>query len=147
MAILLDTGILLRAFEFNEPECRSIRRALRTVHVRGERLATTLQNLAEFWNVSTRPTSARGGYGYSAAAAIPRLRFIERSCEILTESSSSHQIWSSLVEELQLTGVTVHDARIAAIMLAQGYSQILTLNAQDFRRFPGVIALVPSEVA
>jgi len=54
MACLIDTGILLRAFDAASTDYRLIRQALRVLWARQERLMVTLQNLAEFWNVSTR---------------------------------------------------------------------------------------------
>jgi predicted nucleic acid-binding protein len=33
----------------------------------------------------------------------------------------------------------VHDARLAAVMLAHGVNHILTFNVDDFRRYPGIV--------
>ena len=59
MQILVDTGVLLRAFDRAAPEQRSIFRALRKLWSENHDLVTTSQNIAEFWNVSTRPAQAR----------------------------------------------------------------------------------------
>jgi len=48
MAYLLDTGILLRAFDGSSPEHESIARALHILRDRDETLVATVQNLAEF---------------------------------------------------------------------------------------------------
>ena len=39
-------------------------------------------------------------------------------------------------------GKQVHDANIAAAMLAHGESRLLTFNAADFRRFAPLIEVV-----
>jgi predicted nucleic acid-binding protein len=59
MPTLVDTGILLRGFVRQDPQYREIRRALLRLRRDSEELLTTFQNIAEFVNVSTRPTSAR----------------------------------------------------------------------------------------
>ena len=63
MPYVLDTGVLLRLFDRSDPSHIAIRQAVICLKVRGERLVTTAQHIAEFWNVSTRPATARGGYG------------------------------------------------------------------------------------
>jgi hypothetical protein len=46
-----------------------------------------------------------------------------------------------------VSGVQVHDARLAAVMRVHGLTHILTLNAADFARYPGIIAVHPQDVA
>jgi predicted nucleic acid-binding protein len=58
---LADTGILLRFLLRNDPSYLAIRQAVRVLKARREELVVAPQNIAEFWNVCTRPTSARGG--------------------------------------------------------------------------------------
>lgn len=38
-----------------------------------------------------------------------------------------------MVRSLQITGVAVHGARLAAIMTSRGVSRLLTLNPRDFQ--------------
>ena len=53
----------------------------------------------------------------------------------------------ALCREVPLAGKQIHDANIAATMLAHGERRLLTLNAKDFRRFGGRIELVELEAA
>lgn len=55
MAYLLDTNVLLRLAERTHPLQPVVRDALRSLRASGEELFFTLQNLAEFWSVATRP--------------------------------------------------------------------------------------------
>ena len=55
MAVLADTGILVRLLERTDPQHAVVRQAVRTLRARGARLVTAPQNMAEFWNVCTRP--------------------------------------------------------------------------------------------
>ena len=65
MAYLYDSNILLRLIHRHHPDHALVRGAVRKLHQRGEQSYYTTQNLAEFWNVNTRPTTARGGLGLS----------------------------------------------------------------------------------
>ncbi|QDU86986.1 tRNA(fMet)-specific endonuclease VapC [Pirellulimonas nuda] len=144
MAMLVDTCVLLRAFDRASAEYGPIRRSLRKAIDRQESLVITIQNAAEFWNVTTRPTD-RNGQGLSTERAMRRLAIIERACNVVSEDASSYQAWKRMVEELGVSGVAVHDARLAAIMVAANIPQILTLNARDFRRYEqmGVNVVTP----
>jgi predicted nucleic acid-binding protein len=146
MLVLLDSGILLRLVNRADPEHATIRAALRILKQRGDSLVTAPQNLAEFWNVCTRPASARGGYGLSVAQTTQRLRLLERLFQVLPETPASYPLWKQLVVAHGVMGVQVHDARLAALMEGQGVSHILTLNTADFARFSKIVAQSPAEV-
>jgi predicted nucleic acid-binding protein len=91
MQYLVDTGIWLRLFDRTDPEHAAIRDALRALRSSGHTLAACPQNIAEFWNVATRPTSARGGYGKSVPMTERRVQFIERTSTILAESPAAYR--------------------------------------------------------
>lgn len=148
MAVLLDTGVLLRAFVKSDPQYKPIRETLRQLIRNGEELVTSFQNIAEFINVSTRPTAARGGYGLAHSTVVTRVDFIELLCRLITENDASYLLWKALVADHGVTGVAVHDARLVAVMLSHSVHRVLTLNAQDFRRYEseGIVVLSPYEV-
>jgi predicted nucleic acid-binding protein len=146
MKYLIDTGILLRLFDASDPSCQAIRTALKKLRTSGDDLYVTAQNAAEFWNVSTRPSSARGGYGHSAEVTHSRLAFVERLGTVLTESVASYATWRKLVIDLPITGVAVHDTRLVSVMLEASITRILTLNTGDFARYDFIEALTPDEV-
>lgn len=144
MATLVDTCILLRAFDAHFLECRLIRQALRKALSEGDKLLVTVQNMAEFWNVMTRPLT-NNGQGLSPGQAKRRLAIVERLCEVVSEDRTSYSHWKRLVDELTVTGVAVHDARLVAVMLSLGVTRVLTLNDRDFRRYEqeGIGATTP----
>ena len=146
MLYLVDTDVLLRLFDRSDPNHGAIRTALKLLRSHGHSLVTTPQNIAEFWNVSTRPSTARGGFGQSVAMTDQRVRFIERFGVVLAESAAAYSDWRNLVLSLNVTGASVHDARIAALMRISGVTHILTLNARDFQRYPKITATIPDEV-
>jgi predicted nucleic acid-binding protein len=144
MVVLLDTGILLRYVNRTDPLHKSVRAAVRTVKTAGADLAMAWQNVAEFWNVCTRPASARGGLGLSIAETNQRLRLLERIVRVLPDSAAAYPIWRNLVVSLSVAGVQVHDARLVALMQSQGMTHILTLNSADFARFAGITVFHPT---
>src|SRR5688572_27500712 len=111
MPYLLDTGILLRLFDRTYPGHLVVRDSIRILKASENALYTTHQNIAEFWNVSTRPCSARGGYGLPTAVVSLRVAFIERLCRLLASDVSAYREWKRLVEIHGVSGVAVHDAR------------------------------------
>lgn len=146
MQILVDTGVLLRAFDRSSPEQRTIFRALRKLWSDNYDLVTTSQNVAEFWNVSTRPAQARGGLGLPVTIVDARVKAIEKLGVVLPFSDRAYGEWRRLVVAHQIVGVAVHDARLVATMMAANIQHILTLNESDFRRYAGLTILTPEKV-
>lgn len=146
MPYLLDTNVLLRIRYRAAPEYHVIRAALRRLLARGETFCFTSQNLVEFWNVSTRSSSARGGLGLSTAETDRRARLIERLCVFLPDTPAVHQEWRRLVVRHSVVGVQVHDARLVAAMLVHGIPHLLTLDGSGFTRYPGITAVHPESL-
>jgi len=146
MQYLVDTGVWLRLFDRGDPAHTTIRDALRSLRSGGHVLVACPQNIAEFWNVSTRPSSARGGYGKSVATTELRVQFIERHARLLDESPAAYRHWRQLLTQHQILGLAVHDARLVSMMQMVGASHILTLNVTDFARYPGIVAMTPQDV-
>jgi predicted nucleic acid-binding protein len=59
---------------------------------------------------------------------------------------ATHQEWRRLVASCSVSGVEVHDAMLAAVMKVHDITHLLTFNKDDFKRYPGIKALLPSEV-
>ena len=89
MRYLLDTGILVRLPHRADPNHATIREALHRIDAGGHSFVTSPQNIAEFWNVCTRPAEARGGFGLSIEQARARLRLLERFILVLKEPDSA----------------------------------------------------------
>jgi predicted nucleic acid-binding protein len=119
---------------------------VRALRGRGDTLVTAPQNAAEFWNVCTRPVTARGGLGLSIADADRRLRVIERLFRVIPDSPAAYQTWRFLLVAHGVSGVQVHDVRLVALMQVHGIAHILTLNGADFVRYPGIIPIDPASL-
>ena len=145
MDLLVDTGVLLRILDRRDARHPAAVAALRHLRLRGHRLATATQNLREFWNATTRPPGARGGYGRSPQQARLRLAAPERMFDILGESRTSHERWRTLCIDLQISGKQVHDANLAALAFENGLAAVLTFNGSDFQRFSPLVVLSPED--
>ncbi|MDQ3816674.1 MAG: type II toxin-antitoxin system VapC family toxin [Acidobacteriota bacterium] len=146
MRYLVDSNVLLRLLQRNDPHHTTIRKAVRTLLARGDELCCAPQNIVELWNVSTRPAAARGGFGLTTTETDRRVRLIERVFTVLDETPAVYQEWRRLVVSYSVMGVQVHDARIVAVMNVHGLTHILTLNSADFSRYAGIISVSPDEV-
>lgn len=142
MRILLDTNILLRLLNLEDPEYRIVRSAVDTLVARGEELCYASQNLVEFWNVCTRPAN-KNGLGLTTAETDVRAKLIESRFSLLPETGSVHTEWRRLVVDHAVVGTKVHDARLVAAMLAHSVDQLLTLNDRDFARYAAISVIHP----
>jgi predicted nucleic acid-binding protein len=147
MRYLVDTNILLRLLQRNDPRYPSIRQAVRTLRSRGDELCCAPQNIVEFWNVSTRPAEARGGFGLTTDETDRRVRLLECIFTILPESEVLYSEWRQLVVAHSVSGVQAHDARIAALMNLHEVRHILTYNGGDFARYTGITSVSPEEIS
>jgi predicted nucleic acid-binding protein len=145
MRVLVDTNVLIRTVQKNHPACRAARRALVALYRGGHELFLTTQNVAEFWNVCTRPVDVNG-LGLSTESANRYAFQLERFFGILPDSIEAFHLWRKLVVDQGVMGVKVHDARLAAIMGVSDIQRILTFNIADFTRFPGIQIIDPSDV-
>ena len=145
MSHLADTNILLRLIEPGTPMCEQARAAVRSLRLAGEDVFIIPQNLVEFWNGATRPTHANG-LGLTPAQADVEARQLESLFPLLSDIPEIHARWRSLVVTAGVSGVQVHDARLAAAMLAHRISHLLTFNVRDFQRFGGIQVVHPSQV-
>jgi predicted nucleic acid-binding protein len=145
MAYLLDTGVLLRAFDPSWDRHDEVLRAIDVLWSRGEQLIVTVQNLAEFWNVSTRPIESNGR-GLSVDDVDRQISTIESFAVVLSESERSYKEWKRLVRTHTVIGVKVHDTRLVSVMIAHAISHLLTLNERDFRRFSEITSTTPDSL-
>jgi predicted nucleic acid-binding protein len=147
MIYLADTNIALRfAFKQN-PQHQIIRHALRTLRKRGDEVCIVPQTCVEFWNAATRPLK-NNGFGFSVSDADFFLRLIERVFPLLPDDANVHKEWRKLVVNFGVSGVQVHDARIAAAMSVHKVTHILTFNTSDFARYSilGIVAVDPKTI-
>jgi predicted nucleic acid-binding protein len=142
---LADSNILLRLTKRDHPQYQLMRGAVHALRQTGMTPAYTLQNMTEFWNASTRPKD-RNGFGLSVAETERSARIIERGFTFLADTEAVYREWRRIVVQYGVSGVQVHDARLAAAMYAHGINQILTLNGPDFTRFADIATIDPHHI-
>ena len=147
MIYLADTNVLLRFSRHEDPRYQIVQDAMHKLEAEEHQLQTTSQNFAEFWNVATRPTD-RNGFGHTLFETEQLLLGLEKFFPLLPDSPEAYPIWRRLVVKYDVAGVQVHDARLAASMIAHNVKRILTFNVADFTRYAheGIVAVDPAAV-
>jgi predicted nucleic acid-binding protein len=142
---LVDTNILLRITRRSDPYHKVVDSALARLAGEGTGLHYTHQNIAELWNAMTRPI-ARNGLGLTIAEVEREVQVIEAGMTLLADSEAVYREWRRVVVRYNVSGVQVHDARLAAAMYVHGVPHILTMNVADFSRFDGLTAVHPASL-
>ena len=93
----------------------------------------------------TQPV-VRNGFGLTVTEAEREVRVIEAGMTFMPDSEAVYREWRRIVVQYGISGVQVHDARLAASMYVHGLKHILTLNVTDFSRFSGLAALHPTSL-
>jgi len=143
---LVDSNILLRWVKPDHNDFPVVVSAIDAILKREAVLCYTSQNLGEFWNACTRPVD-RNGYGLSPLEADYRAKLFEGRLRFLPDSLAVHEEWRKLLVTHAVSGVQVHDARLAAAMMVHGVKRILTFNDRDFARYSSLEAVHPRTVA
>lgn len=146
MSFLVDTNVLLRSVEPLHPQHGLAVEAVSRLLAEGTPVYFTLQNIAEFWNVATRPVD-KNGLGFSTTTVLGEVEKIESLLTILPDTPAVYEEWKRLVVEQGVSGVKVHDARLVATMKTHGVTGLLTFNIEDFARYTGVEARHPKTLA
>jgi predicted nucleic acid-binding protein len=136
-AYLVDSNILIRWVKPDDRDYPLVKAAIDKLITQGKTLCYTSQNLAEFWNACTRPSS-QNGFGLSVEETDLRATVIEGALELLPESLVVHREWRRLIVAHKVAGAKVHDARLAAAMHVHGVERILIFNEGDFARYADI---------
>jgi len=149
MPYLLDTSVLVRLANIRDPYHPAAANAVACLHRQGESLHITPQNLVEFRNAATRPTSVNG-LGLTTVEAASKAAIFEATFPLLEDASGIFPLWKLIVHNLDIAGKQVHDARLVAVCHVYGVSHVLTFNLAHFIRLSayggGLIIVDPSTV-
>jgi predicted nucleic acid-binding protein len=145
MRVLVDTNILLRSAQPAHPLCSQATGAVSKLFRRRDAVFFCSQNIAEFWNVATRP-AAVNGLGFSHEEAFQEVVSIESLLTLLPDIPAIYPVWKRLVHAHRVQGVKVYDARLVAVMTVYSIDSILTFNVADFKRYGNVSAQHPASI-
>ncbi len=146
MAHLFDSNNYLRLAEKSSPQRQIVLDAVRKLRARNEIIYYTPQVLAEFWNVCTRPNTARGGLGLSIEQTERKANLIQKHFRLLSDNLATFTAWRQLVSDYQTIGLQVHDAKLVASMIAHNIQNLVTFNEKDFQRFSMITVVNPKDV-
>lgn len=143
---LLDSNILLRMSDKTSPVNLLAGRATATLLRQRDRVFITSQNIIEFWVVATRPVQVNG-LGWTVEKTRTEIEQILTQFPQLEEIPEIFPHWLNLVTSYSIQGKRVHDARLAAVMLAHGITHLLTFNPDDFRSINEIVVVHPQAIA
>jgi predicted nucleic acid-binding protein len=134
VSVLVDTNVLVLRTQRRHETYATAVRSIAHLLAQDELVFFTLQNIAEFWNVATRPV-ASNGLGLSTAEVLVEVGKIEELLTYLPDASALYEEWKRLVVQHSVQGAKVHDARLVAAMNVHGIRRLLTFDAGDFARY------------
>ena len=145
MKYLVDTNILLRLVQKNSPMHLDTQMAILTLKKQGNFLCIIPQNIIEFWAVATRPLD-KNGLGLSITQAEEESEKLKKIFILELDTPEIFTEWESMVIKYQVMGKQVHDARLAAAMVAHNITHLLTFNVEDFKRFSDIVVVDPRSI-
>jgi predicted nucleic acid-binding protein len=143
--ILIDTNNLVRFRDADDARHLACVQALQRLQSGAHELCSCAQVIIEYWAVATRPREVNG-LDLSPAEAELDLQEFDQIFVWLPEPPDMAPRWRDLANQHGVRGRQAHDARLAALMLAHGVTDLLTLNAADFARYTGIACLGPQDV-
>ncbi len=138
--MFVDTNIFVPARNIRAPASAVARAALVRAQESGERVHISRQVISEYLSAVTRPQTWSDPL--PMAEALKDAGWMGAAFEILEDGPKVTEMLVALCREVPVAGKQIHDANIAATMLAHGERRLLTFNATDFRRYGARIELV-----
>ena len=133
--IAVDTNLLVYAHRRDSPWFEPARQALRPLVEGSTTWAIPWPCLHEFLAISTHPNIYRPPTDLARALEQVTVLVASPSLMLLSEPAGYWQVLGRLLAAGRVTGAKVHDARIAALCLCHGVSELWSAD-RDFSRFP-----------
>ena len=147
MRVLLDTNVLVRLADTDDPRHGDANRAVAALEAGGHELSLVPQVLYEFWTVATRAAGGQtNGLGMPVEEAEQNVRAFREAFPLLEDERGVYDAWFQFVVENRVRSRKSYDVRLAASCRALGLSHVLTFNGRDFKGFAGVGVLDPADV-
>jgi len=134
MNILVDTNLLIRSLQPDNPHFRPATDAIRRLR-KTDRLCVTPQNLYELWAVRTRP-AGQNGLGMRTTDAHVELAKSRSLFTFLPDTPNVYHEWERLVVQHGAEGKNTHDTRLVAAMNVHA----ITFSPSTSQTFPATPA-------
>lgn len=131
----VDTNLLVYAHRRDSPWFEPARQVLRPLVEGAATWAIPWPCLHEFLAISTHPNVYRPPTELPRALEQVDALLASPSLMLLSEPAGYWQVLGRLLAAGRVTGAKVHDARVAALCLCHGISELWTAD-RDFSRFP-----------
>ena len=135
--LFLDTNILLIATDKGRNDHEKGLSVFPFAIENGIHLALSGQIIREYLVVATR-LEDENGLGLSTPDALKNIEEFSKRTLLLEETDEVSVKLLSRVGELNMVGKRIHDANVAATIIAHSVHLLLTANAQDFRQFSSI---------
>jgi uncharacterized protein len=135
--IAVDTNILVYAHRRDSPFHEAAAGCMREIAEGASPWAIPWPCLHEFFSIATHPRIYDPPSTTGQACAQIDAWLGSPSLVVIGEGGTHWATLRTLVTDGKVAGPLVHDARIAALCLAHGVSELWTLN-RDFSRFPAL---------
>jgi predicted nucleic acid-binding protein len=132
--LFLDTNILLIATDEGREDHNLGTNVFPHALSNGIHLALSGQVIREYLVVATRPLG-NNGLGLGIGDALHNIEEIKKRTLLCEETEEVSDQLKMLVRKYDIVGKKIHDANIAATMLAHGADYLLTENKDDFKQF------------
>jgi toxin-antitoxin system PIN domain toxin len=133
--IAVDTNLLVYAHRSDSPWFEAAQRALRPLVEGNVPWGIPWPCIHEFLAISTHPKIYRPPTELPRALEQVAALLGSPSVILLSETAGYWPVLQRLLISGQITGAKVHDARIAALCLSHGISELWSAD-RDFSRFP-----------
>lgn len=135
--IAFDTNVLVAAHRRDSPFHDAARTAVVALINRGQRWAIPWPCIHEFFGVVTHPRVFDPPSTSDQAIAQLEAWFESPTLVVLAEDGAYWPTFRDILRSSRTVGPRVHDARIAALCLRHGVSELWSAD-RDFGRFPAL---------
>jgi len=135
--IAVDTNILVYAFRREAPDHVRANEVLDDIRRSGDVWAICWPSVHEFLGTVTRPNRWIASSTQAKAMEAVRAWMTSPTLRLLCEAADHIDRLDRVLKDSGVVGPAVHDARIAAICLSHGVSELWTAD-RDFVRFPSL---------
>jgi hypothetical protein len=84
--------------------------------------------------------------GWSLEQARTEIAQLKQRFPFLTDSAKVFDHWSQLMQVHQVIGKRAHDARLVAVMMANGIESLLNFNHEHFQGFSEIKVINPNKL-
>lgn len=140
--VALDTNLLIYAHKEQAPFHAAAKSAIGALLSSGQRCCIPWPCVHEFLNVATNPRLYRPSSSAQQAFDFLQSLFDMPTVTLIGETGKHWDTLTGLITAGAVVGPQVHDARIAAICLQHGVTELWSVD-RDFSRFPSLKVVNP----